>query len=333
MKDRFRSRSGRFVKYADIWVLIIILIVFVILFGMSVPNFLSLNTWESIGFQFPELGILTIAMAVTMIVGGINLSCIASANLSAIVMTLVMSRMIPEGTDSIAADFTAVGIGIALSILIGILNGIIIACFNVPDILATLSTQLLLGGLNLVITRGNIFPVVSDKFRYIGNGSFLGIPMPVWIFLGCMVIVTVVVTRTVMGKSMYLYGSNPEASRFNGTGRTGLVIRTYALSGLFVGIAAVLMTSRFNSASAGYASSYLLQTVLVAVLAGIDPDGGKGRIIGIVIAILLIQIIASGFNMLHVNTHLANSFWGLILILSVGIKRKWNSSSGYSDAS
>lgn len=307
---------------AEILILAVILIAFIAVLSILNPGFLTFNTWESISFQFPELGVLTIGMAVTMLVGGINLSCIASANLSAIIMVTIMAALIPEGQDSKTAVFIAVAAGVLASVVIGILNGVIIAFFEVPDILATLSTQLLIGGLNLVITRGDIFSVSSQTFKQFGNGTLLGIPIPLLIFVVCVVIAAIVLNKTIQGKNMYIFGSNWTVSRFNGVNRSRLIIKTYALSGFFVGIAAIIMTSRFNSASAEYASSYLLQTVLIAVLAGVNPDGGKGKTIGLVIAILLIQVISSGFNIMRIDTHLSTAIWGIILLVSVFINRK-----------
>lgn len=312
-----KQLQGIKLKSMDIWILVAILVIFTISFSMVNPRFFTFNTLQSIGFQFPELGILTIGMAVTMIVGGINLSCIASANLSAIVMVSIMTRLIPEGADSAGAVCLAIVVGIAVSVAMGVLNGIIIAYFEVPDILATLSTQLLILGLNLGISRGNIFSAHSDIFRLFGNGDIGGVPIPLILFLLCAILAAIVLNRTVHGKSMYIYGSNATVSAFNGTGKAGMIIKTYALSGFFVGIAAIVMTSRFNSASAEYASSYLLQTVLIAVLAGVNPEGGKGRVFGLVVAIILIQVISTGFNLMRVDSHLGTAIWGIILLLSV----------------
>ena len=115
---------------AEILILAVILIAFIAVLSILNPGFLTFNTWESISFQFPELGVLTIGMAVTMLVGGINLSCIASANLSAIIMVTIMAALIPEGQDSKTAVFIAVVAGVLASVVIGILNGVIIAFFE-----------------------------------------------------------------------------------------------------------------------------------------------------------------------------------------------------------
>ena len=98
-----------------------------------------------------------------------------------------------------------------------------------------------------------------------------------------------------------------------------LLIKTYVLSGLLTGIASIIMISRFNSANAGYGASYLLVTVLLGVLGGVNPAGGFGKVSGLVLALIILQIISSGLNLLKVSTFVTLSLWGMILILVMAV--------------
>ncbi len=148
----------------------------------------------------------------------------------------------------------------------------------------------------------------------IGNGTFLGVPVPLWIFAACASAVAVLLQRTPWGFRLYLLGANPTATLFAGVNNRRVVLSTYLLSGLLCGIAGMIMISRFNSAKADYGESYLLITILVAVLGGTSPTGGFGRVSGLVLAVLILQVISSGLNLLRVNAFLTIAVWGATIL-------------------
>jgi len=118
-------------------------------------------------------------------------------------------------------------------------------------------------------------------------------------------------------------GSNLQATRFSGVDTRRVLIGVYTLSSLLCFVAACLMMAYLNSASAAYAQSYLLVTILAAVLGGVDPFGGFGRIAGLVVALVILQVISSGFNLLGLSQHLTLAIWGLTLIVVTGAKTVW----------
>lgn len=311
-------------KHGDNLMLLTILVVVTVFMSTQNARFLTPGTFESIAYQLPEMGLLTLAMMITMITGGINLSCIASANLSGILMAMMMTTMIPPDTDNLGLVLVVLAVGILVSMLVGLLNGIVIAYFKVPAILATLGMQMLVNGVCLVLTKGAIIAGYPPSFNYLGNGSIAGVPVPMLIFAVCVAAMTLVLCRLPMGMKVYLYGSNPTATEFSGVNAKTLLLKTYVLSGFFVGIAAVVLTSRFNSAAAGYAESYLLQSVLIAVLGGISPNGGIGRASGAVLSVIILQVVASGLNLMRISSYLTMALWGVILLLAVALRSHKN---------
>jgi ribose/xylose/arabinose/galactoside ABC-type transport system permease subunit len=181
--------------------------------------------------------------------------------------------------------------------------------------------MVLFEGLAIIITRGYVISGFPREFLFIGNGVVLGIPFPLIIFLICAVILSVLLNRTPLGIGIYMLGSNPIATLFSGINVRSILLRNYLISGFLAGIAALIMISRFNSAKADYASSYLLVTVLVSVLGGINPAGGFGKITGLVLALVILQMISSGFNLLRVSSYLTIAMWGTILIVVMGFNR------------
>jgi ribose/xylose/arabinose/galactoside ABC-type transport system permease subunit len=280
-------------------------------------NFLRLGTFEALAFQLPEIGLLTLAMMITMVTGGINLSCVAAANLSSILMALIMTRYIPKGGENIGVVLAALGAGILASILTGLLNGTIIAYWRVPPILATLGVQMLLNGVCLAVTRGRIISGYPKSFLFIGNGLVGFIPAPFVVFVVCALFVSFIIHKLPLGTQVYMYGSNPTATEFSAVNTRLMILKTYVLSGFLTGMAAILLSSRFNSAAAGYGESYLLQAVLIAVLGGVNPNGGSGRVLGVVLALGILQVVASGVNLLHISSYLTMALWGGILLAVV----------------
>jgi len=306
-------------KFSDTIILGLVMSgIFLLMWALNGSQFLRIGNIQSMAFQLPELGILSLAMMVTMLTAGINLSIIASANLTGIVTALILTRFVaPEATGaaSFAIIILAVGAGLLTSAAIGLLNGFLIARVEVSPILATLGTMTLLNGVAIVMTRGYVISGFPEPIRFIGNGQILGIPVPMIVFIACAALMALLLTRTRMGVSIYMLGSNPTACYFSGINNASVLLKTYLVSGLYSGIAAIIMMSRFNSAKADYGESYLLMTVLASVLGGTSAAGGFGKVSGLVIALVILQIISSGLNLLRVSNFLTIAIWGGILIL------------------
>ena len=290
---------------------------------MNGVDFLSLRNLKSMSFQLPELGILTLAMMIAMLTSGINLSIIATANLSGIVMALILTRVFPAGSPlagSIWVSLLAIFAGIAVGAIVGMLNGFLIAVVDISPILATLGTMIMIKGVSVVITEGYVISGFPQLILAIGNKSILGIPNPMLIFLLCAGIMAIILNRTPLGTRIYLLGSNPTACLYSGVNNKKVLFRTYIISGIYSGVAAMVMISRFNSAKADYGESYLLQTVLAAVLGGVSAAGGFGRVSGLIISLVIMQMISSGLNLLGVSNFLTIALWGIILIIVMVFK-------------
>ena len=299
--------------------LLSIVIVFMLLFmGILNPaRFFRITNLQSMAFQLPELGLLSLGMMLIMLTGGINLSIIASANLSGIMMAFVLNALAPPETFSgtgMGAAMVAILIGLAIGIAIGLVNGILVAYVGVSPILATLGMMTLLNGLSILITKGYVISGFPSAFLFLGNGKILGLPVPILIFVLITLLFGYFMRRTPYGLEVYMFGTNETATRYAGVNVPKVLMKTYIASGLLSSLAAVIMISRFNSAKSDYGESYLLVTILAAVLGGTDVDGGFGKVLGLVLALVTLQIIGSGLNLLQVNAFLTRAIWGLILI-------------------
>jgi simple sugar transport system permease protein len=307
------------IKLSQVYILGLIMVaVFLLMWVLNPRQFLTLNNLQSMAFQLPELGLLSMAMMVTMLTGGINLSIIATANMTGIVTAMILTSFIdpaapPQGAGWIIV--MAICAGLATALIIGLINGFLIAGLNVSPILATLGMMTLVNGLTIVVTKGYVISGLPNAVRFIGNGTIIGIPFGTILFVLSALLLAVILNRTPLGFNIYMMGSNPTASYFAGVSNRLVLYKTYLLSSLYAGIAALIMISRFNSAKAGYGESYLLVTVLASVMGGTSASGGFGRVSGIVMALIILQIVSSGFNLLRVSSFMTIAIWGIIIIV------------------
>lgn len=315
---------------APLRLLIVAAAVLVLMSVLNPGRFLTAHNFSSMCFQFPELGIFAIAVALSLISGGIDLSVISVANLTGILAASILTRA-SAGEVSSPVVVGCIGLAIAAALLTsaacGLINGLLISRFGIPPILATLGTMQLFVGISLVITRGHAIAGYPEAAQMIGNGTLAGIPVPLLLFLVLACLVQVALTRTRFGVSMCLMGTNPTAARFSGLDISGLSLRTYVITALLAGVAGLIIISRTNSAKADYGSSYLLQAVLVAILGGVNPRGGFGSVWGILLAVLSLQFLSSGLNMLQLNetvgpyiNNFAREFtWGALLLVVMAV--------------
>ena len=285
--------------------------------GLLVPGrFLSLRNFTSMSFQFAEVGLLSIAMTLSMISGGIDLAVVGTATLSGILGSMLMLHFIPHYPDSaVLVVVLAVVVSLAAGTLCGLANGLLVAGMSLPPILVTLGTMQIFTGTAIILTRGSALHGFPEPFLWLGNGYLLGVPVPLIVFALAMLLCSAMLARTTWGFKLYALGTNASATRFAGVNNTLVLIETYMMSGLLAAAAGLVMYSRTNSAKADYGVSYILQAILVAVLGGVDPNGGSGRLSGVLLAILSLQFLSSGFSMLRFSNFFKEFVWGGLLLL------------------
>lgn len=302
------------------------IITLVIFTGFSLvlgDKFFSIRNLQSMAVQFPEFGILAFAIMITMLTGGIDLSIVGTANLSAIAAALVLTRLSGEGGAGLPLEATiplAILVALMVASACGLFNGFLVAKIGIVPILATLGTGSLYTGLSYVITGGPA--ITTTQLAFIGNGSVAGMPIPVIVFIILAIAFSVMLNRTSFGFNIYMFGTNARAALFSGINDVTVLVRTYWLAGLVAGIAGIIFLARANSAKPDYGASFILLTVLIAILGGISSTGGFGTVSGLVLSILSIQFLSTGLNMLMLQLSGSSAAiffrqfaWGALLLL------------------
>ena len=278
---------------------IIAVVVFALMGILSPERFLSEQNLTSMAFQFPEFAILALAITLVMMTGGIDLSVVGIANLSAVVAALILTEFagpdLPLQASLLWLGF-ALGASLLIGAMVGLLNGTLVAFLGLPPILATLGSGLVFTGFAIALTGGSAVMGFPEVVAWIGNSQMLGLPTPLLIFIMLAVALHFLMTRSVFGIRISMFGTNPLAALYAAVDVKGMLLKVYMLSGLFASVAGMVIMSRANSAKADYGSSYLLLAVLIAVLGGVNPYGGYGRVVGVVLAVLSMQFLSSGLN-------------------------------------
>lgn len=314
LKNGRRSLDTHVVTILGLMVLALVLMAV-----LQPASYFTLKNAKSMIFQFPEYGILAFGMMVCMIAGGIDLSLVGIMNFSGVIAALIVTKLTAEanGFQTAFVILLAIITAILVGGLCGAFNGFVIGYFNIPAMLVTLCGLQLYTGLAYGITGGPAVNGMCDAFKDIANGSIGGIPYVLFIFLLVLLAVSFVMRSTVFGNEIYFLGSNAKASRYSGINTLKVMIMTHTFSGMLGGISGILITSHLNSAKNSNGSTYTLLTLLIVVLGGVHPDGGKGRVLGVTLATILLQAIANAFGLLHMDDNAKTFVNGCLLVAAL----------------
>jgi len=301
--------------------LLFILIVMMIGLGLAEGDKLfAASGLRSMGFQLPELGFLALAMMIPMLSGGIDLSIIATANLCALTVAYTLTALLPE-THGSAGELLQLGallLGLLLAAAVGLINGVLVAYLRVPPMLATLGTMTTVKGLAIGVSHGDVISGFPAPVVFIGNGTVWGIPFALIVFALAVIPLSIFVNKTPLGKSIAMIGSNERATFYSGIDTRRSLLWVYLISGIFAGIAGIIMMARFDSANAAYGESYLLVAILAVVLGGVDPLGGFGRVSGVILSLVILQMVSTASILLDLSQFITLALWGAILIAASG---------------
>lgn len=297
------------------------------LLAILVPNrFLHADNFASMAIQMSELGLYSVAMTLSLLIGGIDLSVVAVANLAAILAALTVRATVPAGAGALTAGFgfmVALFVALAVGVAVGAINGLLIARLGVPAILATLGTMTFFSGIAFGVTGGSAVSGLPDSLTGVGGSAVAGVPVLFLVFLLVWFAADVLVRRTAFGAEMILTGTSARVARFAGIPTGRVIIGTHLITALIASIAGFSSLMRTNSANADYGGTYVLLAILVSVLGGVSVTGGSGRLIGVLWALVILQLLSTGFNMLLLFVSDGNFFrdfaWGFLLLLIMSL--------------
>jgi ribose transport system permease protein len=303
---------------------LIALLIMVIAMSLLSDTFLTPENGFNILRQISVNLCLSIGMTLIILSGGIDLSVGAILALSGAVAAGVLKNGIGIPWLDIHIQFTLTG-GIIAGILVGLalgwFNGFVITKFRLPPFVATLGMFSIGRGLTMLWTGG--FPItgLGASFGYIGTGVLLGVPMPVWIGAGLVLLFVIVTLKTRFGRHLYAVGGNERAARLTGLKVDNIKIWVYTLAGGLAAVGGLLVTARLDSAQPNAGFGYELDSIAAVVIGGTSLSGGRGSIMGTVLGCLIIGVLNNGLFLLNVSPFWQQVIKGLVILAAVAIDK------------
>lgn len=295
---------------------LIALVLLVVIISIISPQFCSVDNFLSLLRQSSINGLIAFGMTLVILTGGIDLSVGSVLAFTA----AIAAKLILMGVTSPIAMLIALVIGT----IFGLITGLIITKGRIQPFIATLISMTVFRGCTLIfsggkpisgLTNGSQFS--KDFLNFVGKGYILGIPTPVWILAISFILVYFLLHWTTFGRKVYSTGSNERAASLAGIDINVTKIRVYAASGFFAALAGLILMSRLGSAQPTLGSGYELDAIAAGALGGISLSGGRGKIFGTLIGILIIAVLNNGLNIIGVSSYYQQVVKGLVILIAV----------------
>lgn len=313
--------QGRWRELLARFGLLLALVVMVIVLASISDRFLTTSNIINVLRQISVNAIIAFGMTVVIIGAGIDLSV---GSLLALVGVIAALMVTTTSLPVWLVLLLAVLIGTAL----GAINGAFVGFAGVAPFIVTLAGLTIFRGATLVATDGRPVSGLPPVFTTIGYGTFLGIPLPIWIMLGVLLLTYVLLRHTALGRAVYAVGGNPEAARLSGIPVRRILTFTYAFSGFAVAIAAIVLTGRLNSAQPTAGVAFELDAIAAVVVGGTSLAGGRGGVWGTLVGALIIGVINNGMNLMNVSSFYQQIVKGGVILAALLIDRALSRRSG-----
>jgi len=289
--------------------MIIVFIALFIYLSITVKYFFTWNNMVGLALSVPMVGMVACTMLFCLASGDFDLSIEAVVAFSGVLAAVVINR-----TGSVPIGIAA---GVLAGGLVGVVNGVVIAKLRINALIATLASLQIVRGLGFIVSDGKAVGVSKPEFFVLGNATFAGVPVPVWITLACFTIFGIVLHRTRFGRHTLAIGGNKEASRLAGIPVARVKIAIFTLQGLMAGLAGVVLASRMTSGQPNTSVGFSLDVISACVLGGVSLTGGVGTMIGAVVGVLIMGTVQNAMNLKNVEPFYQYVARGIILLAAV----------------
>lgn len=311
MKEAVKKRkiSG---EALNRYILIVLLAVELIAFSLLSPYFMTVKNIFAIGLNISVLGIVSIGQTLCILTSDFDLSVGNAAAFTGIMLGFFFERM---GIPYLPAFILAIGV----AVLIGLINGLLITKLKINAFITTMATNFILGGMVLLVSNGTAILVSDDSFEALGKTTVtpLGIPLPVILLIVLYLVFAWFLKNTVTGRYIYCVGGNAEAARIAGINNHRVKIIAYILSAVLSGFAGIILSSRMSAAQLTVGSTYSMESIAATVLGGTILAGGKGKVLGTLVGVLITGILSNGLTMIGVSQAWRDMATGLLLIFAI----------------
>ena len=308
MLGQSRKALDRFITFGAV-------IVLFIFFSITARNFFTVRSVLTLALQTSAITLMGIGVTFTIITAGIDLSIGSVIALTGTIAVMAALAGVPIWLSMI--------VGLLVGVVCGLLNGLMVTRLKLPPFIATLGMMMVARGVALTVTNANAYPA-PEGFGELGNGAILGtgpqfpgISYPVLIMIAVALIFHFILAKTRVGRYTYAIGSNEEAARLSGIKVGQVKIVAYIISGLLAGLVGIILASRMVTSQPNSATGYELNAIAAAVIGGTSLMGGVGTVGGTVIGSFIIGILTVGLTMAGANYFMQQIVIGLVVIGAV----------------
>ena len=311
LSQRIRHRLWKIItaRESTLGAVVILLVIFL---SWASPYFFTAGNLTVVGRQIALALIISVGMTFVILIAGIDLSV---GSVVALVSVLIGEFMVTAGIPPIVAVMLAL-VGGAL---VGLVNGSINAFVGIPSFVVTLGMLAVARGLSLGITGGSTISGFPSGFLFIGQGAYLGIPIPVWVAAIIAIAAHFVLTRTTFGRHVYFVGSNEEAAKLSGIRVRRVKISVFIIASTLAAVSGVLETARLSVGQPAAGSGYELLAIGAAVIGGASLFGGVGGILGTALGTSLLLLIQNALILLGISAYWQQVFSGVIIVGAVAL--------------
>lgn len=304
-------KNKNIIQYLQDYGSFIALIFLVIVIGAISPDFRTVNNFLSLLRQSAINGLIAFGMTCVIFTGGIDLSVGSVLALTSIICAHTIKIGLPAPLSMLIA--------LIFGIILGAISGLMVTKSRLQPFIATLITMTGYRGLTMILSGGKPISRLGNNLllNQIGKGSFLGIPIPVWILIIFFAIFLFVLKKTVLGRQIYATGSNAKAAELAGININNIKLIVYAVSGFMASLSGLILVSRLGSAQPTLGSGYELDAIAAVALGGTSMTGGRGKITGSLIGILIIAVLNNGLNIIGVSSYYQDVVKALVIFLAV----------------
>lgn len=289
--------------------LVVFILLMVVTMSIVSPVFLTSGNIINIIRQVSLNGILAVGLTFVILTGGIDLSV---GSLVA-VTGVVVGSMLVNGY----GWMEAVVAGVAISVLFGVFNGVMIAYCGLPPFIATLAGQTIGRGFALVFSDGKPYALADKDFLFIGKGSALGIPIPIWILFIVCAVAAIVLNKTTYGRHVYAFGGNRNATKLSGVKTKFVEMIVYVISALMAGIVGIILAARISSGQPTAGTGYELDAIAAVAIGGTSMSGGIGTLAGTILGFIIIGVLSNSLTLLNVSSFYQQIVKGAIILIAV----------------
>lgn len=290
--------------------LLIVLVIMLIVFSILSPYFFSLSNFMKVGLYTAQMGVMAGGMTLVLLSGGIDVSVGSVMALVGIIAGLIMQ--------SGGNTFLAVAAGILAGGVCGLANGMIITKGHVNAFITTLGTMTIIRGLAQIFSGGKTILIQNTTYNAIGRKYIFGIlPLPVLIMIVVFILFWFILKYTKFGRQVYSIGGNEKSAYLSGIKVIPTYLWIYIIMGFCAGISGIMLSAQSGAGIPSAAAEINMETISAVILGGTSLSGGKGKLIGTVMGVLILAILSNGLNLLSVPSFYQEVIRGVVLIMAV----------------